>query len=345
MTLQCPKGPRESWAQCSPKALASPMRFHFQATSAQTTPAKTCRCRQYGYVHKTSPELVRCERRHLNLSKSSPGRCAVRQPPQPSGPRREKKGEPCSRRAPPELFEYLLSMRCLCSISCCCLALKPTLPLPACSFACRMVLKISKQALTFPFPMGTRHLHLFQLLSPPARGYAGPMVVLAEVHSQIFGGEGCPSPISSSSTLLKRVHDIGHKHHWEVCTDRAIITSLASHTIIPSTRAKALVVLSLPCLLSLLHASYCPPSLTLPVSLLSSRRAQIMQECTLHSPPPPASPSFSFSPPPPPSPLTSAPPPAPAPAADHPSLQLQLQLRPSSYSPSSPSLAALRVAE
>jgi len=123
-----------------------------------------------------------------------------------------------------------------------------------------MVLKISKQALTFPFPMGTRHLHLFQLLSPPARGYAGPMVVLAEVHSQIFGGEGCPSPISSSSTLLKRVHDIGHKHHWEVCTDRAIITSLASHTIIPSTRAKALVVLSLPCLLSLLHASYCPPA-------------------------------------------------------------------------------------
>jgi len=170
------------------------------------------------------------------------------------------------------------------------------------------------------------------------------MVVLAEVHSQIFGGEGCPSPISSSSTLLKRVHDIGHKHHWEVCTDRAIITSLASHTIIPSTRAKALVVLSLPCLLSLLHASYCTPSLTLPVSLLSSRRAQIMQECTLHSPPPPASPSFSFSPPPPPSPLTSAPPPAPAPApaADLPSLQLQLQ--PSSCSPSSPSLAALRVA-
>jgi len=48
-------------------------------------------------------------------------------------------------------------------------------------------------------------------------------------------------------------------------------TTLRMFGNIPSTRAKAIVVLSLPCLLSLHHASSCPPSLTLPASLLSSR--------------------------------------------------------------------------
>eukprot|EP00983_Pelagomonas_calceolata_P029932 936693-Pelagomonas_calceolata.AAC.1 len=109
-------------------------------------------------------------------------------------------------------------------------------------------LKVCKQHLVFPPPMGMRELHVFQQTQPVPGAFNGPLVVLLELQRQLFSGPGCLNPILSTVTLKKTIEGGVKSGHWHLCEDRATLRCLSRHNIINGHRVKSVVVLSLPCL-------------------------------------------------------------------------------------------------
>ena len=151
-----------------------------------------------------------------------------------------------------------------------------------------MTIQVSKQVLVFQPPLGSKELHLLKRVDPKGGEYKGALVVLSEVHGQLFSGDDTPLAISTT-TFTRKLGGVS-KHYWELCGDRSIISCLAQQSVIKSSRAPHLLLLSLSCLVSLMHELECPQAMITPVKLLKSRQNEIMQACTLHLPLPHAPP-------------------------------------------------------
>lgn len=92
-----------------------------------------------------------------------------------------------------------------------------------------MTIQVSKQSLVLPPPLASKELHLLRRVHPKGSEYKGTLVVLNEVHGQLFSGEDSPLPLSST-TLTRKLQSGRQKHHWELCVDRGILSCLAHCT-------------------------------------------------------------------------------------------------------------------
>lgn len=160
-----------------------------------------------------------------------------------------------------------------------------------------MTIQVSKESLVFlpSLGLGTRELHLLRRVEPKGREYKGPLVVLLEVHAQLFSGDASPMPLSQT-TLTRRLQGGGRLglHHKELCDDRKILNCLAQQGVTKG-RVPHLLLISLPCLVGLMQDLCCPQAMITPLELLKQRSPSIMQASTLHLPFPIAPPSFSMS--------------------------------------------------
>lgn len=173
-----------------------------------------------------------------------------------------------------------------------------------------MAIRVAKKDLVFAEPMGLRHLHLVQRTtcstsSARPTPFMQPMVLLKEVHTQLFGGPGCHTPISAINTLVSRMEDASKQSntHYERTSDRGIIGDLAAVGLLSASTVPMVTLLSLPCLVALMKAARCLPHHLKPVEMMCKQRENIMLTDAL----PVRAPLTALPPPPPPTPQHPAP--------------------------------------